>query len=100
MSARGLRRLAGFQKRDVQSMTDKSETSDQPIETAPKDGRWIEVLTIPRDINERSPMWHRVRWWPEGTSWVGGDLVQTGVWTDDDGWLQPDEVSHWREVNQ
>lgn len=76
--------------------------TENPIVTAPKDGRWIEVQTIPDELDNviRPAKWCRVRWWPEGTSWVGDDLVQTGLWTDGDGWLQPDEVSHWRKVNQ
>lgn len=76
----------------------------EPITTAPRDGRWIEVLTISDHIDDTTPSaatWFRMKWWQEGMSWVGSGLAATGAWTDDDGWLlQPNEVSHWRECSE
>jgi hypothetical protein len=62
----------------------------RPIATAPRDGSWCEVRTIERGDA------YRMRWEPSFTSWVGDRLERTGCWTDDDGWLQPDEVDAWR----
>ena len=73
------------------------------METAPKDGSFIEVLTKADEfeadgkIITRKPTWFPVYWNPEGTSWVNDTLEVTGTWdTAEDGWLQPDEVTHWR----
>lgn len=65
---------------------------DSTEHPAPRDGTWIDVRS-----RERKQVF-RMYWWPEGTSWNADctELVQTGVWTDDDGWLQPNEVTHWR----
>ena len=67
--------------------------SEQPMHSAPKDGRWIEVHSTQSDD------WFKMQWNPDGNSWNDDctDLVVTGVWTDGDGWLQPNEVDAWRE---
>jgi hypothetical protein len=84
----------------------------QPMETAPKDGTSILVLTKADEIedgkggvHERKARPFIARWDPEGDSWVdengelGGDahhLAVTGVWSPPSrGWLQPNEVTHW-----
>lgn len=73
-----------------------TETAEFPIDTAPKDGRTIEVRS------SQSGEWFQMHWWPKGTSWNAdcSDLIQTGIWTDCDGWLQPNEVDAWRECQE
>lgn len=91
----------------------------QPIETAPKDGSLVLLLSAPQtmmvptfneppDATEES-IYHPPRanlgyWSPEGTSWIdengqlNGDcyeLAVTGVWDSGGGWFQPNEVTHW-----
>ena len=87
----------------------------QPIETAPKDGSL--VLLLSREYTDPADQWHgpihhapRVslgKWSSDGTSWVdengllGGDcytLAQTGVWDSGGGWFQPNEVTHWHPL--
>lgn len=88
----------------------------QPIETAPKDGRAVFLLSAAHD--EDVPFEGKIHypakchigcWDPEGTSWVnehgqpGGlcdgegcyELAVTGIWTSGGGWFQPNEVTHW-----
>lgn len=84
----------------------------QPIETAPKDGRAILLLSaadwLPVGNGQRStyrpPSVAIGEWDPEGTSWVDkhgriGEgcyaLAKTGVWLSGGGWFQPNEVTHW-----
>lgn len=84
----------------------------QDIASAPKDGRKIYVLSKPDTLDIETeiivrPAEPSIAWWnPEGDSWVddngdiNGDahhLEVTGSWfTLCGGWLQPNEVSHWR----
>src|SRR4051812_8244374 len=86
----------------------------QPIETAPRDGRAILLLSKPYDANfgeQNGGLTHfpaKVaigHWWAEGTSWVcegahpqdsAYTLAKTGIWLSGGGWFQPDEVTHWR----
>lgn len=88
----------------------------RPIETAPKDGSAIFLLskayTVPKEeFNGAADedVHHPARvaigtWNPEGDSWVDefgsldGDaytLAVTGTWTSGGGWFQPNEVTHW-----
>lgn len=82
----------------------------QPIETAPKDGGAILLLSIPYEMDAGPNGIHQIpakvaigRWWPEGTSWVQDgprnqptyEFQKTGIWLSGGGWFQPDEVSHW-----
>ena len=82
----------------------------KPIETAPKDGTAILLLSAPyEDIVFDEAVNHPARiaighWWAEGSSWVPDGplredavytLQQTGVWSSGGGWFQPDEVTHW-----
>jgi hypothetical protein len=86
----------------------------QPIETAPKDGRLVLLLSVYYEFEDGDgnvfqcfPKAALGCWWPEGDSWVdenvdiGKDcftLAVTGVWTSGLGWFQPNEVTHWAPV--
>lgn len=82
----------------------------KPIETAPKDGRAILLLSeeytsdVDGEIITHAPKCAIGKWNPDGTSWVdeygqlGGNtytLAVTGVWSVNDAWYQPNEVTHW-----
>lgn len=83
----------------------------QPIETAPKDGSAVLLLSVPYEMDAGPNGIHQIpakvaigHWHAEGTSWVdelgriGGEaytLAVTGVWFSGGGWFQPNEVSHW-----
>ena len=84
----------------------------RPIETAPKDGTPVILLsagyTTPAD-QWYPKIYHGPRvaigqWNADGTSWVDrygsidGDahhLENTGTWSSEGGWFQPNEVTHW-----
>lgn len=88
----------------------------QPIETAPKDGRAVLLLSKGyTDEHDGEKIVHKPRcnigkWNPEGDSWVDehGQLSDdcyhhlevTGVWDSGGGWFQPNEVTHWRPLPQ
>lgn len=89
----------------------------QPIETAPKDGSAVLLLSIPYEMDTGPNGIHQVPakvaigyWWPDGTSWVDElgradcdhayTLAKTGVWASGGGWFQPNEVSHWMPLPQ
>ena len=82
----------------------------QPIETAPKDGSRILLVSVAQEGMSIdgpvaiAPAIHIGYWNPEGSSWVDecdsfdGDadhLKETGVWNSQSGWFQPNEVTHW-----
>ena len=76
----------------------------QPIETAPKDGRAVLLLSAEDRSVGIGPRVAIGFWNPDGDSWVdrygqmGGDcytLAVTGNWLSEGGWFQPDEVTHW-----
>lgn len=89
----------------------------QPIETAPKDGSLVlllsapQIVTIPSyveggpdEVFNHAPRANLGKWNAEGDSWVdengllGGDcytLAVTGIWESGGGWFQPNEVTHW-----
>ena len=85
-----------------------------PIESAPKDGSVILVLSAaydadmgPNGIFHHPPKAALARWNPEGTSWVSTGLIadnetcelqKTGIWLSGGGWFQPDEVTHWAPI--
>lgn len=89
------------------------------IETAPKDGRAILLLsraymTLNEFPNpgESSEIYHSAKcaigcWDAEGTSWVDEfgqvgegcyELAKTGVWLSGGAWFQPNEVTHWMDL--
>ena len=86
----------------------------QAIETAPKDGRLVVLLSRGDQIETadetiiRLPTCFLGKWDPDGDSWVDRDgnpncadaytLSVTGVWDCEGGWLQPDEVTNWSPV--
>lgn len=89
----------------------------QPIETAPKDGRAILLLSEAYEIDmgeynggiiQIAPKAAIGSWHPDGTSWVDEKgnpnrdeaytLAVTGFWLSGGGWFQPNEVTHWREL--
>lgn len=88
----------------------------QPIETAPKDGRAVLLLSrayiVPPcwegDAETAEPAKCYIgKWNPEGDSWVddlGGfdgeicTLAVTGIWESGGGWFQPNEVTHWQPL--
>jgi hypothetical protein len=83
----------------------------QPIDTAPKDGRAVLLLSAADGWDDplngpvqRAAMVFIGAWDADGTSWVDRDgglggyadhLGVTGVWSVGHGWLQPTEVTHW-----
>ena len=87
----------------------------QPIETAPKDGRAVLLLSVPYEMdagpNGKCQIAAKVaigHWFAQGTSWVDElgradsdnayTLAVTGVWFSGGGWFQPNEVSHWQPL--
>lgn len=83
-----------------------------PMDTAPRDGTKIRLLTIPDTLHgyvrDAQPF---VGWWnPEGDSWADeagqackagcGTIQAIGCWSCGEGWLQENEVSHWRALPQ
>jgi hypothetical protein len=87
----------------------------QPIETAPKDGTVILLLSNEDEIDgARRPAKCALGYWhPKGTAWcdqygrfpseAGFDedtmaLHVTGVWFSGGGWFQPDDVTHWQPL--
>ncbi|MDE2096625.1 MAG: hypothetical protein KGL39_05205 [Patescibacteria group bacterium] len=89
-----------------------------PIESAPKDGTSVFVLTLGDEIPDgeggvykRLPRAFIACWSEDGTSWTDENgelpnsphfsgtvakLTATGTRDCDGGWLQPDEVTRWR----
>jgi hypothetical protein len=82
----------------------------QPIETAPKDGSAVLLLSAAYEDAQTGSHPAKVaigHWYAEGTSWVdehgllGGDsytLAITGAWFSGGGWFQPNEVTHWMPI--
>ena len=87
------------QLRTIQNLVKHVEF--QSMDSAPKDGTTIMLLTIQDSIDGciRPPTVECGKWNPRGDSWVERDgktnLEVTGVWSCGSGWLQPDEVSGW-----
>lgn len=87
-----------------------------PIDTAPKDGRPILLLSAAQTLDlGLEGVWHREpriaigRWWADGTAWVDAEgfppgtgsrmcLGKTGVWESGLGWFEPGEVTHWHPL--
>lgn len=79
----------------------------RPIETAPKDGSAILLLSAPYEDAQTGAHPAKVaigHWDPEGSSWVDElgllkgkayTLAETGFWLSGSGWFQPNEVTHW-----
>lgn len=85
----------------------------QSIETAPKDGSAVLLLSRGHHTDYGAdnggiifhpPKCHIGKWDPQGDSWTdetGGfvgeicTLTVTGVWESGGGWFQPNEVTHW-----
>lgn len=82
----------------------------QPIETAPKDGTAVLLLSESYEDNLGDKNFihpaklHIGHWDPELSSWVDEygrldsdayTLAQTGGWISGHGWFQPNEVTHW-----
>lgn len=110
----GVRRII----RELDSELTLLQEGWQPIETAPRDGTSILLLskeyTVEADING-GPYHHPARaaigkWDKDGDSWcdqygrylddddVDFDsvtLTDTGFWSSGGGWFQPNEVTHW-----
>lgn len=66
----------------------------QFMETAPRDGTWINV------VRPSDGKLFKCRWFPQGSSLKGGKLVpETGVWEAEvGGWFEPHEVMHWAPI--
>ena len=63
------------------------------IESAPKDGR--DILLLTKAYDDVPAKCAIGSWNPEGDSWIGDFIVSTGFWSSGTGWFQPDEISHW-----
>lgn len=69
----------------------------RPIETAPRDGRAILLLSAAQTVEFPEETIHIGKWNPEGTSWTDdyGTMSVTGIWESGGGWFQPNEVTRW-----
>jgi transcriptional regulator with XRE-family HTH domain len=82
----------------------------QPIETAPKDGSCVLLLSRAYGATDGEVEYpqpakcHIGKWNAEGTSWTDAlgsfeeeicMLSTTGIWESGGGWFQPNEVTHW-----
>lgn len=95
--------------------TSEPSAAWRPIESAPRDGAPILLLSVAytTDADAWSPEIHHGaavaigKWNPDGTSWVDRHgslegaaerLQVTGTWSSDGGWFQPNEVTHWQPL--
>jgi hypothetical protein len=103
--------IGEFDRREfTQAIAEARAQRWQPIETAPKDGTPILLLSKAYDDDYHHPARCSIgKWWAEGTSWVDQygtageaedicELAQTGVWLSGGGWFQPNEVTHWQPL--
>ena len=79
----------------------------QPIETAPRDGTAILLISKAYEDDYYHPARCSIgKWLAEGTAWVDQygtageaedvcELAQTGIWSSGGGWFEPNEVTHW-----
>jgi hypothetical protein len=100
----------------LQSLAAARAETWMPIETAPKDGTPIFVLSKEDDLTDeyhgsvkRLPRAHIANWSPDGWCAEDGKFCDeneigavfhqdTGIWSSGGGWFEDDEVTHWQPL--